>query len=73
MKYNNVNDDLKGCITLIAVRDRINLEKSISCRGEAHHTHQILKKRLAVEMDKYGKGEGALERTLNWGGLIYGR
>ena len=44
LKYNNANDGLKGCITRMVVRKRINLAKLINFRGEAHHKNMILKK-----------------------------
>ena len=55
LKYDNVNDGLKGYIARMVVRRKINLAKSINCRGEAHHTHRILKKRSTAETEKYGK------------------
>ena len=62
LKYNNTNDGLKGCIVWMVVRKQINLAKSIKCRGEANHTHKILKKRTNEEIKKFGRRKVKVEK-----------
>merc|ERR1740124_816908 len=71
LKYDNVNDGLKVCIARMIVRKKINLAKLMSCRGEAHHMHRILKKGSTAETEKYGKREKKIRKEFELGKTWY--
>ena len=71
LKYDNVNNGLKGCISRMVVRKKINFSKSINFRGEAHHTHRILKKRSTAEAEKYKKRKKIIRKDFKLGETWY--